>query len=138
MLRSSFLLLHIPCKDIYRFFDAFLDKFGLDKIADSINSYTLFSVLTTRYLTGKRKPEEVSMLRSLEKRSRLEKAFAENGDTLYQIQDLPTLIKGDKEDKINIILQRKDTFKNDDQKYETFNQIIAALAALKDKFNSGQ
>ena len=78
------------------------------------------------------------MLRSLEKRSRLEKAFAENGDTLYQIQDLPTLIKGDKEDKINIILQRKDTFKNDDQKYETFNQIIAALAALKDKFNSGQ
>lgn len=119
-------------KDVYRFFDAFLDKFGLDKIADSINSHTLSSVLTTRYLTGKRKPEEVNMLRSLEKKSRLEKAFAENGDTLYQIQDLPTLIKDDEKDKIDIILQRKDTFKNDDQKYETFNQIIVAWASLND------
>ena len=91
-----------------------------------------------RYLTDKRKPEEVSMLRSLEKEPRLEEAFAKNGDTLYQIQDLPTLIKDDEKDKIDIILQRKDTFKNDDQKYETFNQIIAAWAALKDKFNSGQ
>ena len=89
-----------------------------------------YGLLGYRYLHGTRNEYEISYLQKYHKESPwgedsiLEKAFNEEGKTLYTIKDLAKLARYKKTDKINIVLKDGYVVADEEQKYRLFNQLV--------------
>lgn len=113
-------------KEVFDMLNKYIDKHGLKTYEENNSKNNVGNLLAYRYAAGIRNPEEIQKLRELKNGNKvLENLFAQENRTLYQAKDIASLIFDESnKEKIAIILKDGYQFKNEEDKYALFNELI--------------
>lgn len=113
-------------------FGKIYQTFGIDgfpKDKDGNLGFGLTYYMLYLYREKQLSPADTEVLKaSIQKRDyfkEFEPLFNANGDTLYSVAELGTLIYEEKAESLNILTAGDIKFANEDEKYQTFNNLIA-------------